>query len=114
MARFIDARVDNSMISAGCLINGATIRNSVLRREVVVEPGAEIEDCIIMDHVLIRRGARLRRAIVDRDNIIDWNERIGHDPDQDRARYHVTASGIVVLPEGQPFGMLRTSFGQDS
>ncbi len=114
VARFIDARVDNSMISAGCLINGATIRNSVLRREVVVEPGAEIEDCIIMDHVLIRRGARLRRAIVDRDNIIDWNERIGHDPDQDRARYHVTASGIVVLPEGQPFGMLRTSFGQDS
>lgn len=109
-ARFAEARLQNSMISAGCLIDGALIRNSVLRREVVVEPGAEIEDCIIMDHVTIRRGARLRRAIVDRYNVIGENELIGHDLEQDRGRYHVTESGIVVLSKGQRYGTPRTSF----
>ncbi len=109
-ARFVDASLKNSMISAGCLIDGATIRNSVLRREVVVEPGAEIEDCVIMDYVTVRRGARLKRAIVDRYNVIEENERIGHDLAGDRARYHVTESGIVVLPKGRRYGTLRTSF----
>lgn len=113
-ARFMNATLDNSMISAGCLIDGAAIRNSVLRREVVVEPGAQIEDCVIMDYVMIRRGARLRRAIIDRYNVIGENERIGHDLEKDRSRYHVTESGIVVLPMGQRYGTLRTSYeGED-
>jgi glucose-1-phosphate adenylyltransferase len=113
-AKFMNATLDDCMISAGCLIDGANIRNSVLRREVVVEPGAEIEDCVIMDHVIVRRGARLKRAIIDRYNVIAENERIGHDPAQERERYHVTASGIVVLPKGQRYGTLRTSYaGED-
>jgi glucose-1-phosphate adenylyltransferase len=113
-ARFLEASVHNSMISAGCLIDGANIRNSVLRREVVVEPGAEIEDCIIMDYAIVRRGARLKRAIIDRYNVIGENERMGHDPAQDRERYHVTESGIVVLPKGQRYGTPRTSYaGED-
>ena len=114
VAKFVEAEIHNSIISAGCLINGAKIRNSVLRREVVLEPGVEIEDCIIMDHVMIRRGAKLKRAIIDRDNVIGENERIGYDLERDRARYHVTESGIVVLPEGQPYGMLRSSFSHDA
>ena len=111
VAKFQDSRLDNSIVSAGCLVNGANIRNSVLRREVMVEPGAEIEDCVIMDYVTIRRGAKLRRAIIDRYNLIAEDERIGHEPGYDRSRYHVTESGIVVLPKGRPYGMLRTSFG---
>ena len=110
VAKFVEAEVHNSIVSAGCLINGAKIRNSVLRREVELEPDVEIEDCIIMDYVTVRRGARLKRAIIDRYNVIGENERIGHDLGKDRGRYHVTKSGIVVLPEAQPSGGLRTSF----
>lgn len=113
-ARFVGANLENSMISAGCMIDGARIRNSVLRREVVVEPGAEIEDCVIMDHVTIRRGARLKRAIIDRYNVIGENARIGHDIEQDRGCYHVTESGIVVLPKCRHYMTLRTSFGGDA
>lgn len=113
-ARFVKANLDNSMISAGCLVDGARIRNSVLRREVVVEPGAEIEDCIIMDSSIVKRGAKLKRVIVDRYNVIGENERIGHDLEQDSKRYHVTESGIVVLAKGERYGSLRGSFeGED-
>ena len=59
-----------------------------------------LEDCVIMDHCSICRGAQLRRTIVDRYNRIDAGTRIGFDPDADRARYHVTDAGVVVIPMG--------------
>lgn len=113
VAKFQETWLDHSIVSAGCLINGARIKNSVLRREVVIEPGAEVEDCIIMDYVTVRRGAKLRRAIVDRYNVIGEGETIGYDPVQDQARHHVTDSGIVVLAEAHSYEMARTSFGED-
>lgn len=113
VARFIDTRVDDGMVSAGCMLHGARVRNSVLRREVVLEPGVEVEDSIIMDYVVVRRGAKIRRAIIDRYNVIGAGERIGHDAAQDAQRYHVTESGITVLPEAHSYEMERTSFGQE-
>jgi glucose-1-phosphate adenylyltransferase len=71
-----------------------------VRREVVLEDGVEIDNCIIMDHVLIRAGSKLKRVIVDRYNVIEHGERIGHDPGADRANRFVTESGIVVIPKG--------------
>src|SRR3989449_2235110 len=43
-----------------------SIRNSILGRSVWVNEGAVIEDSIIMDHTTVGKGARVRRAIVDR------------------------------------------------
>lgn len=114
VAKFAQTSLDNSIISAGCLINGATLRNSIVRREVVIEPGAEIEDSIIMDYVVVRRGAKLRRVIVDRYNVIEQNARIGFNPSEDRQRYHVSDSGIVVIPAARSYERARTSFGEES
>jgi glucose-1-phosphate adenylyltransferase len=109
-ARILDGSVCNSTLGAGTLIKGGSVRNSILRREVVIEDDVEIEDCIIMDHSLVRRGSRLRRAIVDRYNVIEAGTIIGHDLDADRARQHfVTESGIVVLEKG-PYTPESTRF----
>lgn len=99
-ARVIHGNIHHSVLAAGTLINGAAVRNCVIHREVIIEEGADLADCIIMDYVLIKRGARLRRVIVDRYNTIEADAVIGYDPDQDRARYHVTPAGITVIPEG--------------
>jgi glucose-1-phosphate adenylyltransferase len=96
--RIIEARISNSVIGSGAYIDGGTIRNSILRREVRIEEDVEIEDCIIMDYTTVRRGAHLRRAIVDRYNTIERNERIGFEPRIDAERYTVSESGIVVVP----------------
>ncbi len=110
VAKFIHAEIDNSIVSAGCLIHGARIRNSILRREVVLEPGVEVDGCILMDTVTVRRGARLRHAIIDRYNVIEADETLGHDQVRDRSRHHVTESGITVLGEAHYVESERTTF----
>ena len=97
-ARIGTARIESSDIGAATVIRDATVRNSVIRREVTIEEDVVVEDCVIMDYCVIRRGARLRRAIVDRYNIVEAGARIGYDLEADRLRYTVTESGIVVLP----------------
>jgi glucose-1-phosphate adenylyltransferase len=100
-ARMIGSEVDNVLLGAATLVTGAKVRNSILRREVVVEPGAQIEDCVIMDYARIGAGTRLRRVIIDRHNQIAPGMEIGYDSERDRAAgYHVTEGGLVVLPLG--------------
>ena len=99
-ARVVRGELDNVLMGAATIINGAKIRNSLLRREVVVEPGAEIEDCIIMDYVRIGRGVKLRHVIIDRHNVIPAGAQIGFDHARDREKYHVTEGGLVVVPLG--------------
>ncbi|HUL11710.1 MAG TPA: glucose-1-phosphate adenylyltransferase [Methylococcaceae bacterium] len=99
--KIIGGRIHNSIFGGGTVINDANIRNSVIRREVTLEPDADIEDCIIMDYTVIGRGSRLRRTIVDRYNLIPPNAEIGYERSADEQRYHVSASGIVVLPKGK-------------
>jgi glucose-1-phosphate adenylyltransferase len=99
-ARFIGSDVDNTLVAEGSLIKRATLRNSILGRSVWVNEGAVIEDSIVMDHTTVGKGTRLRRAIVDRYNIVPADAEIGLDPEVDRRRYHVDASGLVVVPRG--------------
>jgi glucose-1-phosphate adenylyltransferase len=99
-ARFIGGEVDNAQIGESSLVKRATIRNSILGRSVWVNEGAVIEDSIVMDHTTIGKGARLKRVIVDRFNIIPADSEIGVDPAIDRRRHYVDPSGIVVVPRG--------------
>ena len=99
-ARFLGSDVDNAHVAEGSLVKRATIRNSILGRSVWVNEGAVIEDSIIMDHTTVGKGARIRRAVVDRFNIVPAGTEIGLDPVADRRRWHIDPSGIVVLPRG--------------
>jgi glucose-1-phosphate adenylyltransferase len=98
--RVIGGDLENAHLGEGSLVRRATIRNSILGRGVWVNEGAVIEDSIVMDFTAVGKGARLRRAIVDRYNIVPAGQEIGLDPDADRDRYHVDATGLVVLPRG--------------
>jgi glucose-1-phosphate adenylyltransferase len=99
-ARLIGGDVDNAHIGESSLVKRATIRNSILGRSVWVNEGAVIEDSIVMDHTTVGKGARLKRVVVDRFNIIPADSEIGADPAVDRRRHHVDPSGIVVVPRG--------------
>ncbi len=99
-ARIIRGDFENSQVGEGALVVRATIRNSILGRGVWVNEGAVIEDSIVMDFTSVGKGAHLRRAIVDRYNIIPAGLQLGLDPDADRERYRVDPSGLVVVPRG--------------
>ena len=102
IAHLVKVNVENSSIAAGSLVRDAVIRNSLIRREVVIEEDVLIEDSIIMDYSVIKRGARIRRSIVDRYNTIEAGDRLGYDLELDRKRHHVSATGIVVVAKA-PF-----------
>ncbi len=104
------ARIESSDIGAGVLIHDASIRNSVIRSEVVLEEDVVIEDSIVLDSCFIGRGARIRRAIIDRHNAIEAGARIGYDGAAHAEQYTVTPSGITVVPLA-PLEKRRRRFG---
>ena len=87
----------DSIISEGCIISGGNVRNSVLGRNVFVHSWASLENCIIMDRCDIGRRARIRNAIIDKNVRIPADSEIGYNHDEDRKKYLVTDSGIVVV-----------------
>lgn len=90
--------ITRSVLGSGCIINGARLRNTMLRRAVCVEQGAQLEDCIVMDRTVIGEGARIRQAIIDQDNWIPPGEVIGGPQERDRGRFEISENGIAVVP----------------
>jgi glucose-1-phosphate adenylyltransferase len=99
-ARILGGRFDNSQIGEGSLVRHATVWGSILGRGVRVEEGCVIEDSIVMDFTRLEKAVRLKRAIVDRHNVIEQGTVIGEEPEDDARRYYVDRSGIVVIPRG--------------
>jgi len=87
----------DSIVSGGCILSGGKVRNSVLGRGVRVHSGAAIEDSVILDNCDIGRRATLCRVILDKNVRIPPDTTIGYDLDEDRKKYLVTESGIVVV-----------------
>jgi glucose-1-phosphate adenylyltransferase len=91
----------NSIVSAGSIISGGTVRHSVISPGVVVEQGALVEDSVIMDQALIGEGAVVRRAIIDKNVTVAPGARVGTDPEMDASHFTISASGIVVIGKGE-------------
>jgi glucose-1-phosphate adenylyltransferase len=87
----------DSIVSAGCILSGGLVRDSVLSPDVRVNSYAEVEASIIFSHVNIGRHCRIRRAIIDRDVHIPEGAIIGYDPEDDEKNYVVTENGITVV-----------------
>jgi ADP-glucose pyrophosphorylase len=58
------AEIDPAFLSPGCRVAGR-VQRAVLGPGVVVEDGAQVRDCVILDDVRIAAGARLTTAIID-------------------------------------------------
>ncbi len=84
------AEVRQSMLSPGVSVRGAVL-GSVLSPGVRVEEGAVVEDCILLHDTVVRKGARLRRVIADKDAEFGADSHVG-----------VDASGEIPSgPEGE-------------
>ncbi|MDT4911606.1 MAG: glucose-phosphate adenylyltransferase [Pseudonocardiales bacterium] len=101
-AKFVEGGIaQESMVGAGGIVAGATVRHSVLAPNVRLAAGAYVEGSVLMDGVQIGRGAVVRKAILDKNVVVPEGAHIGLEPDLDRARYHVSEGGVVVLGKTQ-------------
>jgi len=90
----------DSIVAHGCIVSGGRVQNSVLSPNVRVNSYSEVHDSILMENVDIGRHCRIRRAIIDKDVVIPPETEIGYNREEDKKRYHVTPSGIVVIAKG--------------
>lgn len=97
-SKILRGDIRNSVIAEGCTIRKAKIRNSFLRNSVIIENDVSVEDCLIMDHVILKKGCKLKNVIVDKMNVIDEGVELGFDPAKDRFRCHIDTSGIAIVP----------------
>jgi glucose-1-phosphate adenylyltransferase len=87
----------DSIVSAGCIISGGRVQNSILSPDVRVNSFCEINRSIIYPHCDIGRRSHIRNAIIDRDTHLPEQTVIGYHPEEDRRRYHVSETGIVIV-----------------
>src|SRR4051794_643151 len=90
----------DSMICAGVVISGATARRSILSPGVRLHSYSLVEDSVVMHGADVGRKAVVRRAIVDKNVIIEPGAEVGVDPEADRKRFTVSDSGVVIIPKG--------------
>jgi glucose-1-phosphate adenylyltransferase len=87
----------DSLVSGGCIISGGQVKRSILSPNVRINSYTQVTDSILMEGVHVGRHARIRKAIIDKDVTIPEGVVIGYDLDEDRKRFVVTESGIVVV-----------------
>lgn len=91
----------DSLVSAGVIISGGEVYRSVISPLVFVHSWAQVFDSVVMQGAQIGRRARVSRAIIDKNVVIEDDAVVGLDSEYDRARgLTVTDSGITVVPKG--------------
>ncbi len=87
----------DSIVSAGCIVSGGSVKGCILSPNVRVNSYTEVENSILFQEVDIGRHCKIRKAIIDRDVHIPEGTTIGYDVEADKARYFVTETGITVV-----------------
>jgi glucose-1-phosphate adenylyltransferase len=101
-AKFVHNREDRrgvaieSMVSGGCIVSGHVFR-SVLFSSVRVHSYSTVNWSVLLPGVVVGRGVRLNRVVVDRGVSIPDGLVIGEDAEIDAQRFHRSASGITLV-----------------
>jgi len=91
----------DSMVSEGCIVSGGHVDRSILGPRVRVNSFAQVSDSILFEGVEVGRHARIRRAILDKNVVVEPGATVGYDPIEDRRRFVVSDEGVVVIPKGE-------------
>ena len=69
--RYYDGSVvKNALVANGCEIKG-TVKHSIVSRYTVIEEGAEVENCILLQNCTIKSGVKIKNVIIDKNVTLD-------------------------------------------
>ena len=87
----------DSIVGSGTIISGGHLERTVCSGKVRVNSYADVDDSVLFPGVVVGRGARLRRCVVDKGVRIPPGEVIGEDRVHDAERFTVSEGGVVVV-----------------
>jgi len=90
----------NSVVSAGCIVSGGSVNQSILFNNVRVNSYAQVNESVILPGCDIGRHCRLNRVVVDMHCQLPENTVIGEDPEFDAQRFYRNDDGIVLVTAG--------------
>jgi glucose-1-phosphate adenylyltransferase len=97
-AKFVEGgEAHESIVAAGSIISGGLVDHSVVAFDVRIGHRATVIDSVLLPGVEVGAGAVVRRAILDKNVVVEERATLGMDPDRDRELYTVSAGGVVVL-----------------
>ena len=64
-----NCEISNCLAADGCRLSGK-VENSIIFREVKVEEGAEVRDCIVMQGSTVEKGASIQYTILDKNVVV--------------------------------------------
>src|SRR2546426_10457028 len=74
-ARVITGTIEDSLLGEGSTVEDATVRRSIIGRGVRVQPGAVVEESVLLDHTTVGAAAQLRRGSAPPDNAVGGGAR---------------------------------------
>ncbi|WP_460773982.1 glucose-1-phosphate adenylyltransferase [Microbacterium sp. GXF7504] len=91
----------DSIVSLGSVLSGTHLERSVVGAWTLAGGGSTVTDSVLFDRVRLGAGARIHRAIIDKDVVLADGATVGVDRERDLARgFTVTDSGITVVGKG--------------
>lgn len=87
----------NSMVSGGCIISGAVVRESLVFSNVHIDEGSKVSRSVILPHVSIGKNCTISGAIIDEGCEIPSGMCIGLDCEDDARRFMVTEKNVVLV-----------------
>ena len=101
------AQVDGNLLSNGCRVDGV-VQGSVLSPGVFVAEGATVRDSVILNDAVVEAGAEVDRCIVDKHVIIGADAKVGfgddntpnaNAPEQINTGLTLVGKGSVIPPK---------------
>jgi glucose-1-phosphate adenylyltransferase len=87
----------DSMVSGGCIISGAMVRQSLLFSKCRINSHAQATEAVLLPEVNVGRYARLTKVVVDRGCRIPEGLVVGEDPASDAQRFYRSEGGVTLI-----------------
>jgi glucose-1-phosphate adenylyltransferase len=97
------ALVMNSLLCAGSIVSGGQVEHSIVSPECYVDGSAQVTESILFPGVRVGPGARIHRAVIDKNVEIPAGMALGVDLAHDAEHFSVSANGVVIVEKGHEF-----------
>ena len=87
----------DSIVSGGCIISGAYVKQSLLFSKCRLNSFSLVEDSLLLPGVEIGQYARLNKVVIDRGCHIPAGLVVGEDPEDDARRFYRSENGVTVI-----------------